>query len=700
MNAAEDPSSQRLALSRRTFIRAAGAGGLGFVLFSRMPDGVARALAPVPGRVIEAAAIPKFVTELPIPTVMPRSHVAGNGAEEVDCYAISLRQLCQQILPEGLPRTTVWGYGPDRLGTRADAGEHHAPSATIEARWERPVRITWTNALVDGHGHYLPHLLPVDPTLLWANPPGGVTGRDSRPEFSATPGSYRGPVPMVPHLHGAVGVGDESDGYAEAWFLPAARDLPPGYAVEGSWYEFFARKATRIFGGRWRAGSATFQYPNTGRAGTQWYHDHALGLTRTNVYAGPAGFYLLRGGPQDRVLDSRTGHRAVLPGPAPREGDPTPPTTPYREIPVVIQDRAFNEDGSLFYPDSRVLFDGIAGDYLPAGPFPPIWTPEFFGNTIVVNGRTWPYLTVEQCRYRLRLLNGCQSRFLVLDLGRVPGIRVWQIGSDGGFLPSPVDLGGASHRVLLAPAERADVIVDFAGVPTGRHVLHNIGPDQPFTGRRADARVPRSDPASTGQVLQFQVVPATGPDRSTPPEFLALPRKSRLPRPTRRRRLALLEVMAAGHDAAGKPVQGPTTVLLGQVDRRGRARAKGWSDPVTENPMPGDTEIWEFYNTTADAHPIHLHEVLFEVVDRQALAVAADRTAIQPLRLVGPVLPPEPGENGFKDTVVAFPGRVTRVRVEFATAGQYMWHCHLIEHEDNEMMRPYRIGPVQPGQPG
>ena len=116
--------------------------------------------------------------------------------------------------------------------------------------------------------------------------------------------------------------------------------------------------------------------------------------------------------------------------------------------------------------------------------------------------------------------------------------------------------------------------------------------------------------------------------------------------------------------------------------------------------MPGDTEIWEFYNTTADAHPIHLHEVLFEVVDRQALAVDVDGRAIQPLRLVGPLLGPGPAETGFKDTVVAFPGRVTRVRAEFAGAGQYMWHCHLIEHEDNEMMRPYRIGPVQPGQPG
>ncbi|MFY0542133.1 hypothetical protein [Nannocystis pusilla] len=181
-------------------------------------------------------------------------------------------------------------------------------------------------------GDYLPHLLPVDPTLHWANPPGGVSARDTRPGFSSTPARYTGPIPIVTHLHGAVGVGDESDGYAEAWFLPVADDIPAGYATEGTWYDFFAAKAEAKFGASWSPGSATFQYPNEERASTKWYHDHVLGLTRLNVYAGLAGFYLLRGGPDDDVRDNRTGKKAAL------RGRPLRPTT--RPTPRITRSRS------------------------------------------------------------------------------------------------------------------------------------------------------------------------------------------------------------------------------------------------------------------------------------------------------------------------------------------------------------------------
>ncbi len=155
---------------------------------------------------------------------------------------------------------------------------------------------------------------------------------------------------MVTHVHGAVDVGDESDGYAEAWYLPAATDFPADWATEGTWYRFFADKAAASFGVTWTPGSATFQYPNTDRASTKCrYHDHTLGMSRLNVYAGPAGFYLLRGGPGDDVRDSRTGRPAVLPGPAPRENDRSPSTTTYREVPIAIQDRSFRSDGALSY---------------------------------------------------------------------------------------------------------------------------------------------------------------------------------------------------------------------------------------------------------------------------------------------------------------------------------------------------------------
>ena len=140
------------------------------------------------------------------------------------------------------------------------------------------------------------------------------------------------------------------------------------------------------------------------------------------------------------MLDSRSGTPAVLPGPAPKEGDKFPPNKTYYEIPIAIQDRSFNADGSLFYPDTRAFFDGVAGPYIPETDVSPIWNPEFFGNMIMVNGNTWPFLTVEQRRYRFRFLNGCQSRFLILDFSQIPGVEVWQIGNEGGFLAAPVNL--------------------------------------------------------------------------------------------------------------------------------------------------------------------------------------------------------------------------------------------------------------------
>ena len=280
-----------------------------------------------------------------------------------------MRQFAEQILPakdidgNTLPPTTVWGYGAvNGAGSRNALLIHNAPSLTIEAQVGRPVRIKWINDLKDANGNYLPHLLPVDPTLHWANPAGGTNGRDTRPSFDTTPGPYTGPVPTIPHVHGAVGVGDESDGYAEAWYLPAANNIPTGYATEGTWYDFFEEKRQRVLVQTWGPGFATFQYPNLNRASTIWYHDHALGMTRLNVYAGPAGFYIIRGGPLTAMLlfwiAARSTCLLCLPGPAPKEGDKFPSNKAYYEIPIAIQDRAFNADGSLFYPDSREFFDG------------------------------------------------------------------------------------------------------------------------------------------------------------------------------------------------------------------------------------------------------------------------------------------------------------------------------------------------------
>jgi len=245
----------------------------------------------------------------------------------------------------------------------------------------------------------------------------------------------------------------------------------------------------------------------------------------------------------------------------------------------------------------------------------------------------------------------------------------------------------------MALAERADVIVDFTNVPVGNYVLGNIGPDEPFGGGEPPGDFDAADPDTTGQVMQFRVVPALTPDPTTPPQFLVLPPITPLPAETVTRRLALVEMASEFWD-------GPAEARLGTVDADGMPVGKMWTDSVTENPNVGDTEVWELYNFTADAHPMHVHEVAFEVVNRQALVANEEGETIPPATLVGDPRPPEAWESGFKDTVIAYPGEVTRIRAQFNTPGQFVWHCHIVEHEDNEMMRPYRIGPVQPGEPG
>ncbi|WP_353809851.1 multicopper oxidase family protein [Agromyces sp. SYSU T00194] len=693
----------RTSASRRDFLRIATVAGAGLVFVGTVggtPFRVPLAAAEVPGGSLPPGDIPKYQAPVLVPPVMPRSGtITMPGGKPADTYEISMRQFTQQVLPTPLPATTLWGYGAVRAASKRGLLLHNAPSLTIEASYDRPVRVTWINALTDDAGRALPHLLPVDPTLHWANPPGGTGGRDSRPSFTSTPDAYEGPVPIVTHVHGAVGVGDYSDGYTEAWFLPDAIDIPASYATEGTWYAFFAAKAAAAYGQdpayAWGPGTAVSQYPNLGRASTDWYHDHALGMTRLNVYAGPAGFYLIRGGPQgdDAVLDSRDGTRAVLPGPAPRENDKFPPNKSYREIALAVQDRSFNADGSLFYPDTRTFFDGIDGPFIPDSEFSPIWNPEFFGNTLIVNGTTWPFLDVEQRRYRLRFLNGCQSRFLILDFAGVPGVRTWAIGNEGGFLDAPVDLTSSTgDRLLLGPAERADLIVDFTDVPVGQYVLQNVGPDEPFGGGVPGVDFDPADPLTTGQVMQFRVAPAVGQDATTPPAFLQLPLRTPLPPETATRRLALIEESAV----AGNGTEGPVEAQLGVVADDGTWSERTWDEALTENPTVGGTEVWELYNTTGDAHPIHIHEVAFEVVDRQPILVDEGTSHVEP---VGSAVPPELWETGVKDTVIAYPGEVTRVRAQFNTPGQYVWHCHIVEHEDNEMMRPFRVGPPQTGQP-
>jgi bilirubin oxidase len=392
----------------------------------------------------------------------------------------------------------------------------------------------------------------------------------------------------------------------------------------------------------------------------------------------------------------------MLPGPAPAIGDA--PGTRYHEIPIAIQDRSFDANGALFYPDNRAFFEGLHKGQLQIPFIPevgcdgtsdvsPIWNPEFFGNTIVVNGVTWPYLEAEQRRYRFRFLNGCNSRFLILELDQ-PGLAFWQIGAEGGFLDAPV----RREQLLIAPAERADVIVDFTHVPVGTQIImRNLGPDEPFGEGLPDVDFEPSDPESTGLVMQFRVIAATSVDTSTPPESLVLPARVPLPAAVLTRDLSLnelesetVQVISRGadrviqlgcNDADAFPF-GPTAALLGTVNADGTGKPVEWREAITENPSVGATEVWAIHNFTEDAHPIHVHMVMFEVVERESMETGAVRG-------------PEPWEAGPKDTVIAFPQEITRLKATFDLAGRYVWHCHIVEHEDNEMMRPYVVGPIQ-----
>lgn len=647
------------------------------------------AWAAVPGGSLDPTTISKYVTPLYVPPAMPKARGTDPG---VDYYKIAARQITQQVLPQPLPKTTLWAYGSSDT-----PASFHVPANTIEAIANRPVRVKWSNELKGSNGRFLPHLLPVDQTMHWANPPGGPGGQDS---MGTDQKPYQGPVPLVTHLHGAH-VAPGSDGYPESWTLPAANGIPGSYAVRGSHW-------AQIAGVPDEAGAATYEYTNDQPAAHLWYHDHTLGMTRSNVYTGLTGNYMVRGGPYD--LPS-----AQLP-----QGK--------YEVPLVIQDRAFNSDGSLFYPGDRAFFEGLKKadlqipfipDQATGGPsdVSPIWNPEFFSNVTVVNGNSWPTLDVEQRRYRFRLLNGSDSRFFILKIATDPTARpavaavpFWVVGGDGGFQAKAAQ----ADSLLIAPAERLDVVVDFSNIPSGTPLyLVNEGPDEPYGGGTPGVDFAYADPATTGQVMQLAVVPRTSKDTSKPPQSLALLPAQDLGAPAKVRKVSVNELESGtvfanyNTDTAGNLLNiiwnpagtgapfGPTISMLGTQDTFGYPAPLPWMGPVTENPANNTTEVWEIYNFTADAHPVHMHLVEFQVLNRESLMTDLNGLSVAPASLLGIVRGPEAWEGGTKDTLIAYPGEVTRVKARFDRPGLYVWHCHILSHEDNDMMRPICVGTQQ-----
>ena len=316
------------------------------------------------------------------------------------------------------------------------------------------------------------------------------------------------------------------------------------------------------------------------------------------------------------------------------------------EVPLALQDRILDGRGQIVYPVAAT----------PGAP----WVPEFFGTHILVNGRVSPYFDVEPRLYRFRLLNASNARMFQLSL--VPEQQFIQIGTDGGLLPEPVSLS----EVLMAPGERIDVLVDFRGREGRRIMLVNHAP----------APYPSGGGPVPGLVMQFRVSRPLNEivDTSRIPEKLPSMQRLQEAGAVKSRSLRLVEVMPANGE--------PHRVLLD---------GRRFMDPVTEDPAAGSTEIWEFVNTTIDAHPIHLHAVHFQLLNRRPFDVRRQQSTSE-LVLTAKAIDPAPEERGWKDTILCPPGQVTRIITPFTVEpGRFVWHCHMLEHEDNEMMRPYLV---------
>jgi len=690
-------------LSRREFVKLGAAMGAGALL----PLGMAE---KVLGFTLAGQALPanpglltKFLD--PLPTSVPVFSTPASGPYEVGAYQFTA-QVHSQIAP-----TTVWSYRPQGWTQPTDAQGVAIPETTyighaFVVRKGTPIQVRWHNNLT------VPHPLPVDPSLHMAQPDPNFVPPATFPVDPVTGQSTYNytlqDVPIVTHVHGGE-VASASDGGPDAWWT-ANGATGPAYPSAGD-----------------PADHTLYTYPNGQPPASIWYHDHALGITRLNVYMGLAGPYLM----------TDPGNEPALPSGTDGNGQPL-------DIPLVIQDRMFDTTGQLYFPA------------LSLNPtINPFWVPEFFGDHILVNGKVWPYLTVERRAYRFRIYNGSSARAYVLDLvnqqksGASP--RFQQVATDGGYLAAPVPL----NKITLLPGERMEIVIDFSAVPAGTNLLlRNSGKTPLPAGAPAKG-------ATTAQVMQFRVRGATATAFTMPAvlnsSLATYPTIPVVAATTKVRSLTLNEWM-------GMNTLQPLMATLNNSKWPHMGH-----NLETEDPALGAVEIWEIINTTADAHPIHTHLTQFQLISRQSYNSAnfwkayvtafggvdpnmsmmqpmgppadyntfapnpmyAGATGITPYsrtlqlkpkavpititNVVGgnpdvapflqnsPIFAP-PEESGWKDTVQMYPGQVTRILVRFApidgsaaypfdatTGPGYVWHCHILDHEDNEMMRPYHV---------
>ncbi len=602
---------------------------------------------------LDPQVIPKWVNQLDkAPPIYIPNNVTDNSGKLIrQDYVVNVTQFKQQILPSidsngnptGFGLTKVWGFegeAKDAVTGENIGSVQTTPGCTFEAIRGVPVRVKWVNDLVDKSGNPLPQMFAVDPTLQWANPNNmEMPNPSSAPMFPAGYQLAQSPVPIVIHLHGGE-VPSTSDGNPDAWWTTNGLH-GPAYSTDIPT----------------EANAAAFDYPNEQQPTTLWYHDHAMGITRLNVMSGLVGFYLLRS-PQDQISK-------LLP-------------TGEFEIPLAIQDRSFMSDSSLYFPTQ--------GDDPSIHPY---WNPIFLGNTIMVNGLVWPNMDVKQGQYRLRVLDGSNSRFYTLHFSNNMGFT--QIGSDGGYLKAPVPL----TSLTIAPGERADLLVDFSKLTPGEKVVL----------QNSNSSFTNDENQTVGQIMQFTVTNTTGFAPTSLPS-------------------ALNPTLAGNFPTLPSPVKTRTLTLIEQGDAPNTVAmlldGQSWNAPISEKPQLGTTEDWVIVNPTMNVHPIHLHLVQFQLVERQTIASAqymynwSGLNGNLPLNhstvnvdlnryLEGQPVKPAPNEQCWKDTIQAEAGTVTMIRIRFSpqdgsdykfdpTVGPgYVWHCHILDHEDNQMMRPLII---------
>lgn len=724
--------------SRRTVLKWGAVAGAGILI----PTATWRAFASVtlPQTPLLGSSIPQFAE--PLTTFVGRRVTSS-------AFTVNMQEFQQKVLPSSMYSTMaspfnqgtyVWGY-------KVDSRPAFFPGFTVEARRGVPTMINYVNSLPLPRNSHLEPLLTIDQTIHWADPQGGG-GSVHMGSFQP----YQGTIPTVVHLHGAE-VPSAFDGAPEAWFTQDG--------IHGKGYSTMANTGSN---------AALYAYPNTQQGTTLWFHDHALGMTRINVFSGLAAMYFLR----DQFDTGRSDNPLRLPA-----GN--------QEVELVIQDRQFDTNGQLLFPDGTPADNPTGLNGGPPNPEAhPFWIPEFFGDAILVNGKTWPFFNVEPRRYRFRIVNASNARFyqmtLVDSVHQTPGPAIWQIGTDGGLLDRPAKLSDPNNpnslQLFLAPSERADIIIDFSGC-TGRSYTLTNSAVAPFPSGDPP------DPATTGRIMQFRVNqplssrdttydPASGAPlrggRNQEPVIvrLANPATGTLASgvtPSVTRQLVLVEAEGPGgplevllnnskwtgvHDGTNTPIPGSVPASMGQPFF------------FTEQPRVGSTEIWELINLTEDAHPIHIHLIQFQLINRQQF----DRDNYRPVYdskfpggtfeglesdgslglvhynpgeyipgygppqsyltpnangaiggnpavnsfLQGSVIPPDSNEAGWKDTIKAYPFQITRVAIRWSpvdvpvngvrpgqnmfsfdptTGPGYVWHCHILDHEDNEMMRGY-----------